>query len=79
VAGLVADLGERVSRSAFAMVGDDPRADVAAAKRVGLRGILVLSGKTTRAEAERLTVARGGGRRPDAVAVTLAEVVAALD
>ena len=46
VAGLDADLGERLPRSAFAMVGDDLRADVAAAQRVGLRGILVLSGKT---------------------------------
>ena len=48
VAGLAADLAERLPRSAFAMVGDDLRADVAAAKRVGLRGILVLSGKTSR-------------------------------
>jgi hypothetical protein len=39
----------------------------------------VLSGKTTRAEADRLTATRGGGRAPDAVAATLAEVVAALD
>jgi HAD superfamily hydrolase (TIGR01450 family) len=82
VAGLAADLGERLPRSAFAMVGDDPRADVAAAQRVGLRGILVLSGKTTAEEAGRLPVARGdGGRRrgPDAIAATLADVVAALD
>jgi ribonucleotide monophosphatase NagD (HAD superfamily) len=79
VAGLLADLGERVPRSVFVMVGDDPRADVAAAQRVGLRGILVLSGKTTRAEADRLTAAGAGGRGPDAVAATLAQVVAALD
>jgi HAD superfamily hydrolase (TIGR01458 family) len=79
VAGLGADLGERLPRSAFAMVGDDPRADVAAAQRVGLRGILVLSGKTSRAEAERAVVARGRRRGPDGVAETLAEVVAALD
>ncbi len=56
VAGLAADLGERLPRSAFAMVGDDPRADVAAAQRVGLRGILVLSGKTSAADVG----ARGG-------------------
>jgi HAD superfamily hydrolase (TIGR01450 family) len=79
VAGLAADLGERVPRSAFVMVGDDPRADVAAAQRVGLRGILVLSGKTTRAEADRVTETRGRGRGPDGVAATLADVVAALD
>jgi HAD superfamily hydrolase (TIGR01458 family) len=82
VAGLLADLGERLPRSAFAMVGDDPQADVAAAQRVGLRGILVLSGKTTAEEAERLPVAslgRGRRRGPDAIAATLADVVAALD
>jgi HAD superfamily hydrolase (TIGR01458 family) len=78
VAGLQADLGERLPRAAFAMVGDDPRADVAAAQRVGLRGILVLSGKTTAADAERARAERAG-RAPDAIAATLAEVVAALD
>ena len=66
VAGLQADLGERAPRSAFAMVGDDLSADVAAAQRVGLRGILVLSGKTDRAEADR--AARGRGRGPDGIA-----------
>lgn len=82
VAGLTSDIGQRLPRSAFAMVGDDPRADVAAAQRVGLRGILVLSGKTDRAEADRLVAAArsgGRGRGPDGVAATLAEVVAALD
>ena len=54
------DLGERAPRSAFAMVGDDLSADVAAAQRVGLRGILVLSGKTDRAEAD---ACRQGPRR----------------
>jgi HAD superfamily hydrolase (TIGR01450 family) len=77
VAGLQADLGERTPRSTFAMVGDDLSADVAAAQRVGLRGILVLSGKTDRAEADR--AARGRGRGPDGIAPTLADVVAALD
>jgi HAD superfamily hydrolase (TIGR01450 family) len=77
VAGLQADLGEKAPRSAFAMVGDDPVADVAASQRVGLRGILVLSGKTSRAEAKRAAARRGPG--PDAIASTLAEVVAALD
>ena len=52
-------------RSAFAMVGDDLSADVAAAQRVGLRGILVLSGKTDRAEAERAaSAAAAAGRTP---------------
>jgi len=77
-AGLATDLGERLPRSAFAMVGDDPQADVAAAQKVGLRGILVLSGKTTATEA-RAIAANGRRRGPDAIAATLAEVVAALD
>ena len=79
VAGLAADLGERLPRSAFAMVGDDPKADVAAAQRVGMRGFLVLSGKTTSAEVERAAAVRSRGRGPDAVAPTLADIVAALD
>jgi Predicted sugar phosphatases of the HAD superfamily len=77
VAGLIADLGERLPRSSFAMVGDDLRADVAAAQRVGMKGILVLSGKTSATEAER--VGRSGKRGPDGIAATLADVVAALD
>jgi ribonucleotide monophosphatase NagD (HAD superfamily) len=76
VAGLTTDLGERLPRSAFAMVGDDLRADVAAAQRVGMKGILVLSGKTGAAEADR---ARRGSRGPDGIGATLADVVAALD
>jgi HAD superfamily hydrolase (TIGR01450 family) len=55
-----------------AMVGDDPKADIAAAKRVGLRGILVLSGKVSSADASDATSPR------DAVAPDLRTVVAAL-
>jgi HAD superfamily hydrolase (TIGR01450 family) len=75
--GLRADLGRRVPASSVAMVGDDPDADVRAAQRVGLRGILVLTGKVTAHEAAQ----RVDGRRrpPDAIAPSLAEVVAALD
>ncbi len=62
----------RLRTSEVAMVGDDPRADVAAARRVGLRGVLVLTGKVTAAEAAR------SGVRIDAVGRDLAEVVAAL-
>ncbi len=79
VAGLAGDIGERLPRSAFAMVGDDPKADVAAAQRVGLRGFLVLSGKTSAADVERAAAGRTRGRGPDAVAPTLADIVAALD
>ena len=39
--------GSRLRAADVAMVGDDPRADIAAARRVGLRGILVLTGKVT--------------------------------
>ena len=74
--GLRTDLGERLPAFSFAMVGDDPRADVAAAQRVGLRAVLVLSGKTRRADLA--TMARRG-RGPDAIADALADVVAALD
>ena len=56
-----------------------PKADVAAAQRVGLRGVLVLSGKTSAADVELVASRRTRGRGPDAVAPTLAEVVAALD
>lgn len=81
VAGLVSDLGKRLPRSVFAMVGDDPQADVAAAQRVGLRGFLVLSGKTSRADVARQPQTRAGRpvRGPDGIAPSLAEIVAALD
>jgi HAD superfamily hydrolase (TIGR01450 family) len=64
--------GPRLRAADVAMVGDDPRADIAAARRVGLRGILVLTGKTTAAEA----AAAGVPRRE--IATSLAEVVANL-
>ena len=70
----VAATGGRALRNhEVAMVGDDPRADVAAARRAGLRGILVLTGKT---DAEGARAAGRFGR--DAVAESLAEVVTAL-
>ena len=62
----------RLLRREVAMVGDDPAADIAAAKRVGLRGILVLTGKVDAATAD---AARAGS---DAVAASLADVVACL-
>jgi HAD superfamily hydrolase (TIGR01450 family) len=65
--------GPRLRVGEIAMIGDDPLADIAAAMRVGLRGILVLSGKV------RANEASGARRPPDAVAASLSEVVAALD
>jgi ribonucleotide monophosphatase NagD (HAD superfamily) len=66
------DGGARLRTADVAMVGDDPRADIAAAKRAGLRGIHTLTGKTTAEEAAR------SGVRLDAIAGSLAEIVAAL-
>jgi ribonucleotide monophosphatase NagD (HAD superfamily) len=54
------------------MVGDDPRADIAAARRVGLRGFLVLTGKVTRPEFE------ASGVRANGVASSLGDLIAAL-
>jgi HAD superfamily hydrolase (TIGR01450 family) len=77
LAGLRHDLGRRVAAHDVAMVGDDPDADIRAAQRVGMRGILVLTGKIAAHETAGLV---GGRRRaPDAIAPSLADVVAALD
>jgi HAD superfamily hydrolase (TIGR01450 family) len=62
----------RLRAGEVAMVGDDPSADIAAAQRVGLRGILVLSGKVDAAAAAASRV------RPAAVAGNLLEVIQAL-
>jgi ribonucleotide monophosphatase NagD (HAD superfamily) len=64
--------GSRLQTGEVAMVGDDPRADIAAAQRVGLRGLLVLTGKVTAAAASSSSV------RPDAIADSLATIVASL-
>ena len=73
----VAELRSDVARSGesrlrtrdVAMVGDDPRADIAAARRAGLRGFLVLTGKVTADEAA------ASGVVADAVAPSLASLV----
>jgi HAD superfamily hydrolase (TIGR01450 family) len=78
--GLAADVaaagGPRLGRDAVAMVGDHAPQDIAGARRVGLRGILVLSGRTT--AAEEVADLRGLAV-PGAVAAGLGDVVAALD
>jgi HAD superfamily hydrolase (TIGR01450 family) len=76
-------------RRAVLMVGDDLQSDVAAARRVGLRAAFVLSGRHGPADLaaarRRSGVGPDGrgrsddGRLPDAVAPSLAEIVAALD
>jgi 4-nitrophenyl phosphatase len=57
------------------MIGDSILTDLAAARAVGARCILMLTGVTSRAEVEAL----GADRRPDAVAADAAELAAALD
>jgi len=70
--------GRPLRRADIAMVGDDVWTDALAARRAGLRGLVVLTGKHGRDELDRAAgMARGGGR-PDAVAASLAELVAAL-
>jgi HAD superfamily hydrolase (TIGR01450 family) len=64
--------GPRLRTSEVAMIGDDPRADIAAARRVGLRAFLVLTGKVSHEEAAR------SGVRMDGLARALSEIVAAL-
>lgn len=72
------ECGRDLARSEIAMVGDDVRTDVRAAQRAGLRGILVLSGKHGPEDVEAAARERGG-RRPDGVAASLADVAKVLD
>ncbi len=65
-------------RRDLAMVGDDVFSDVLAAQRLGLRGILVRTGKHGDAELAAAAARRRGGGVPNAVAASLAEVVAVL-
>jgi HAD superfamily hydrolase (TIGR01458 family) len=78
IADLRREVGRGLDRAAIAMVGDDVRTDIRAAQRVGLRAIFVRSGKHGPADVEAAAGERGG-RRPDAVAANLAEVVAVLE
>jgi HAD superfamily hydrolase (TIGR01450 family) len=77
--GLAAEIaaagGSRLARRHVAMVGDHPPQDIAGARRAGLRGILVLSGRTAAGDVAGLR----GLAAPAAVAAGLSEVVAALD
>jgi HAD superfamily hydrolase (TIGR01450 family) len=62
----------RLQAADVAMVGDDPRADIAAAQRVGLRAFLTVTGKVTADEA------RAAGVAADVIAGSLSEIIAAL-
>jgi HAD superfamily hydrolase (TIGR01450 family) len=66
--------GPRLRLNDVAMIGDHARQDIGGAQRAGLRGILVLSGRTPAAEVPGLR----GRSVPAAVAATLGDVVAAL-
>ena len=68
--------GSRLVRRDVAMVGDDLRSDIQAARRLGIRAVLVLTGKHGLADVD--TAGAAGGRRPDAIAADLRAVVAAL-
>lgn len=61
--------GPRLRAAEVAMVGDDPVADIAAARRVGLRGFLVLTGKVTPSDAAASRI------RADGVAPSLASLI----
>jgi HAD superfamily hydrolase (TIGR01450 family) len=67
--------GRRLLRDEVAMIGDHAPQDIAGARRAGLRGILVLSGRTAADEVADLR----GLAVPGAVAAGLSDVVAALD
>jgi HAD superfamily hydrolase (TIGR01450 family) len=68
----------RVRRTDLAMVGDDVGTDIAGGRRAGLRTVFVRTGKHGDVE---LDAAARGARpvRPDALAPSIVEVVAALD
>src|SRR4051794_6137822 len=68
----------RLARGEVAMVGDDVRTDIRASQRAGLRGVFVQTGKHDLRDVEAAAAERGG-RRPDAIGASLADVVAALD
>jgi ribonucleotide monophosphatase NagD (HAD superfamily) len=68
----------RLLRREVAMVGDDVRSDVGGAQRAGLRGIFVRTGKHGDAELAAAGSRARGAVRPDGVAPSIAEVVAAL-
>jgi HAD superfamily hydrolase (TIGR01458 family) len=77
LAGIGGGGGSPVHAAEVAMVGDDLWNDVRGAQRAGLRGVFVRSGKHGDAELARATSERGG-RAPDAVAPSIAEIVVAL-
>jgi HAD superfamily hydrolase (TIGR01458 family) len=78
IADLRREVGRDLARDSIVMVGDDVRSDIRAAKQAGLRAVFVLTGKHARGDVE-IAARERGGRRPDAIAPSLSEVVSALD
>jgi HAD superfamily hydrolase (TIGR01450 family) len=71
--------GERpLRRSELAMVGDDVGTDIAGGRRAGLRTVFVHSGKHGEADLAAAAGRRRRPVRPDAVAPSIADVVAAI-
>lgn len=66
-------------RRELVMVGDDMTNDIGGARRVGLRTGFVRTGKHGDAELTAAASRTRGAYRPDAVAPSIAEIVAALD
>jgi ribonucleotide monophosphatase NagD (HAD superfamily) len=54
------------------MIGDDPESDVAAAQAVGMRGVLVLTGKASPHDAKKIEY-------PDAIFPSLVEAADAIE
>ncbi len=65
-------------RSELAMVGDDVDSDIRGGRRAGLRTVFVRSGKHGDAELAAAAGRQRGAWAPDAVAPSIAEIVAAL-
>jgi HAD superfamily hydrolase (TIGR01458 family) len=82
VSRLAVELAERgqprLRRSELAMVGDDVTSDIDGGRRAGLRTVFVRSGKHGDAELAAAASRGRGSHAPDAVAPSIAEVVAAL-
>jgi len=68
----------RLRRSEIAMIGDDVLGDIGGGRRVGLRTVWVRTGKHGDAELAAAASRARGAYRPDGVAPSIAEVVAAL-
>lgn len=68
---------DRLRRDEAAMVGDDVNTDLAPARRMGMRTVLVLTGKHREADVASAR-RRRGSFVPDAVTPSVVEVVAAL-